>query len=156
VNNENAFLFLRQTGNGTLDWDAGFARMELPDRYFKVRAPLISTFGPSFQRAYTPVTEPLTPDMEALLARLDRPSSQCRLRSMSEFDPAKPAILHDVLNDRIVTWDLGDADDFRRSAIFTDDGLVAWRGQVFDGWEHVLGGTVKHLVSMKLWRMRKH
>lgn len=65
-----------------------------------------------------------------------------------------PATLHDVLNDRMVTWDGKNADDFRKTAIMTGDALVAWKGQVFDGWGSVSGGLLDSLKST-VSRVRK-
>ena len=62
------------------------------------------------------------------------------LSPMADFDPTQPAILHDVLNDRIVTWDWEKHADFNKNALVHADGHVAWDGQVFDGWGNVLGG----------------
>jgi len=62
------------------------------------------------------------------------------LRPMNDFDPSEPAILHDVLEDRIVTWDWDRADDWRRNAVYDQHGRAAWQGMVFDGWDNVLGG----------------
>jgi hypothetical protein len=62
------------------------------------------------------------------------------LHPMTGFDPSEPAILHDLATDRIITWIGDQADDFRRAANARDDGTVAWRGYVFDGWGNVLGG----------------
>jgi hypothetical protein len=62
------------------------------------------------------------------------------LRHMRDFNPAEPAILHDAINDSIVTWDWERADDFRKKAVYDAEGRVAWDGHVFDGWGNVLGG----------------
>jgi hypothetical protein len=62
------------------------------------------------------------------------------LRPMRNFNPAEPAILHDAINDSIVTWDWERADDFRQKAVYDAEGRVAWEGHVFDGWGNVLGG----------------
>jgi len=62
------------------------------------------------------------------------------LRPMKDFNPAEPAILHDTVNDCIITWDWERADDFRKNAVYDAEGRVAWRGLVFDGWGNVLGG----------------
>jgi hypothetical protein len=51
-----------------------------------------------------------------------------------------PAILHDCATDQIVTWTGDQADDFRHSSRARDDGTIAWREYVFDGWGNVLGG----------------
>jgi hypothetical protein len=62
------------------------------------------------------------------------------LRPMKDFDPAEPAILHDAVNDCIVTWDWERADNFRKNAVYDAKGRIAWDGHVFDGWGNVLGG----------------
>jgi hypothetical protein len=62
------------------------------------------------------------------------------LRPMKDFNPAEPAILHDAVNDCIVTWDWERADDFRKDAVYDAEGRVAWHGRIFDGWGNVLGG----------------
>jgi hypothetical protein len=62
------------------------------------------------------------------------------LHPMKDFDPGEPAILHDAVNDCIVTWDWERADDFRKYAVYDAEGRVAWQGHLFDGWGNVLGG----------------
>ena len=62
------------------------------------------------------------------------------LHPMRDFNPAEPAVLHDLLSDTIVAWSGDDAADFRRSFVVRDDGTIAWREFVFDGWGNVLGG----------------
>jgi hypothetical protein len=62
------------------------------------------------------------------------------LRPMKDFDPAQPAILHDVVSDRIMTWDWKRADDFRKNAVTDRRGRIAWEDKLFDGWGNVLGG----------------
>jgi hypothetical protein len=62
------------------------------------------------------------------------------LHPMTGFNPSEPAILHDLATDRIITWTGDQADDFRRVGMPRDDGTVAWRQYVFDGWGNVLGG----------------
>ncbi|WGD48866.1 hypothetical protein QA641_24825 [Bradyrhizobium sp. CB1650] len=62
------------------------------------------------------------------------------LRPMQDFDPAEPAILYDRASGAIITWTAEDADDYRRASRPLGDGSVAWKGFVFDGWGHVLGG----------------
>ncbi len=64
------------------------------------------------------------------------------LRPMSEFDPAKPAILHDALNDQIITWtaDKEDVEHWREHAVPHAEGVIAWDGLLIDGWGNVLGG----------------
>ena len=62
------------------------------------------------------------------------------LHPMKTFNAAEPAILHDRVSDRIVTWTGEDAADFLRGKIDRSDGTVAWKGFEFDGWGNVLGG----------------
>jgi hypothetical protein len=62
------------------------------------------------------------------------------MHPMTSFNPSEPAVLHDATADRIVTWTGEQADDFRRSSVSRDDGTVAWKEYVFDGWGNVLGG----------------
>ena len=62
------------------------------------------------------------------------------LHPMMGFNPSEPAILHDCATDQIVTWTGDQADDFRHSSRARDDGTIAWREYVFDGWGNVLGG----------------
>ena len=62
------------------------------------------------------------------------------LRPMEEFDPAKPAVLHDTHSDAMVAWTAERAQDFKSNAAWFGDGLVGWDGGVFDGWVVALGG----------------
>jgi hypothetical protein len=59
---------------------------------------------------------------------------------MKDFDPAEPAILHDRISDSIVSWTGEDAAEFVHSKVDQDDGTIAWKSFVFDGWGNVLGG----------------
>jgi hypothetical protein len=45
---------------------------------------------------------------------------------MKDFNPSEPAILHDAVNDCIVTWDWERAEDFRKNAVYDAEGRVAW------------------------------
>ncbi|WP_439356844.1 hypothetical protein [Bradyrhizobium sp. DASA03007] len=67
-------------------------------------------------------------------------STHSSLRPMDAFDPTEPAILHDRLSDTIITWTADQADDYRQSSRPREDGTVAWKGYLFDGWGNVLGG----------------
>lgn len=61
---------------------------------------------------------------------------------MSTFDPTQPAILHDALNDQIISW-LAEPEQiasFREYALLQQDGTVMWDGAILDGWGNVLGG----------------
>jgi hypothetical protein len=62
------------------------------------------------------------------------------MHPMTSFNPSEPAVLHDLAGDQIITWIGDEADDFRRSSRARDDGTVAWREYVFDGWGNVMGG----------------
>jgi hypothetical protein len=65
-----------------------------------------------------------------------------KLRPMSAFDPTRPALVHDELNDRTFEWkpewaeSYGEAlDDSRR---WGSVGKVEWDGLVLDGWRPLL------------------
>lgn len=62
------------------------------------------------------------------------------LRPMDAFDPTEPAILHDRVSGAIITWTADQAEDYRRASRSRDDGTVAWKTYVFDGWGNVMGG----------------
>jgi hypothetical protein len=57
------------------------------------------------------------------------------MRSMRDFDPARPARVHDLLNDATLEWNTGWADNWRKYAHLTIDGAVYWGGLILDGWE---------------------
>jgi hypothetical protein len=63
---------------------------------------------------------------------------------MDTFDPSQPAILHDCIEDRIITWTGGPEElrSFRDQAVWNDQEhrLVSWNGMLLDGWGNVLGG----------------
>ena len=58
-------------------------------------------------------------------------------RSMRDFDPARPARVHDLLNDTTLEWNAGWADNWRKYAHLTIDGVVYWEGLILDDWEPV-------------------
>ena len=62
------------------------------------------------------------------------------MRTMRDFDPSEPAVLHERLTDSVVTWTGDEAQAFREAAIVHPDGSVEWNGYLFDGWGNVLGG----------------
>jgi hypothetical protein len=62
------------------------------------------------------------------------------LHPMKGFNPSEPAILHDRISDTIITWSGEEATVFRSFCVAREDGSVAWKGYVFDGWGNVLGG----------------
>ncbi len=62
------------------------------------------------------------------------------LHPMKAFNPAEPAVLHDLVSDQIIAWSGEEADAFRKSRVEREDVTVAWQEFVFDGWGNVLGG----------------
>jgi len=57
-------------------------------------------------------------------------------KPMSEFDPTRPAIVHDVLNDRTMVWNPEEhLDSYRRFAEPDGPTMVAWDGYLLDGWK---------------------
>ena len=59
---------------------------------------------------------------------------------MSEFDPSKPAVLHDSLNDKMIPWIGDDEAHYRERALNQKDGTVHWDGLILDGWVEAFGG----------------
>ena len=57
------------------------------------------------------------------------------MRPMTEFDPDRPAKVHDTLNDRTFIWRTCWADNWREHAIVASDGVAYWDGLMLDGWE---------------------
>jgi len=43
--------------------------------------------------------------------------------------------VHDLLNDATLEWNTGWADNWRKYAHLTKDGVVYWEGLILDGWE---------------------
>jgi hypothetical protein len=64
----------------------------------------------------------------------------CGLRPMQDFDPSKPAVLHDRGGGKMIGWTGERCDDYRRGAVRNSDGTVSWDGLVLDGWGEALGG----------------
>jgi hypothetical protein len=60
---------------------------------------------------------------------------------MKEFDPAKPSLVHDALNDKKFLWQPEWAPHFREHAIEDKDGVVGWDGLLLDGWEESIRGS---------------
>jgi hypothetical protein len=59
---------------------------------------------------------------------------------MADFDPAEPAVLHEQRQDRMVPWTGDHSEDWRQRAERHAEGVIAYRGLLFDGWGHPLGG----------------
>lgn len=63
-------------------------------------------------------------------------------RPMSEFDPAKAALLHDELNDNVFEWS-GEADQcdhWHKYASWHTPSVMSWDGLLIDRWRE----PVKH------------
>ena len=56
------------------------------------------------------------------------------LRPMAEFDPARPCLLHDQLNDVMVDWNADWREDWRLYAHPHAPGVIEWDGRLLDGW----------------------
>ena len=55
---------------------------------------------------------------------------------MSEFDPSKPALVHDRLNDQVIDWEPErHSTDYKASHHDFGDGVVEWDGLLLDGWK---------------------
>jgi hypothetical protein len=57
-----------------------------------------------------------------------------QMRSMKEFDPTKPAIVHDKLNHGNLDWRPDWAEHYRKYAIEDANGVIGWDGRLLDGW----------------------
>jgi hypothetical protein len=57
------------------------------------------------------------------------------MRPMSEFDPTRPAFVHDELNDKVIEWQPDWAEHYREHAILEGD-KVGWDGLILDGWRN--------------------
>lgn len=57
------------------------------------------------------------------------------MRPMKEFDPSKPAMMHDGVNGRTFEWKPAEmAENYRRYAKPHGD-FISWDGLLLDGWE---------------------
>ena len=55
---------------------------------------------------------------------------------MSEFDPSKPAMVHDQLNDNTLKWHPERmAENYREYAGDFGPGVISWDGLLLDGWQ---------------------
>jgi hypothetical protein len=59
------------------------------------------------------------------------------VRPMNEFDPSKPAMVHDRLNDRTFEWapETMQANYEKYASPRGDGVIVEWDGLLLDGWE---------------------
>ena len=63
------------------------------------------------------------------------------MRPMKEFDPAKPATVHDRLNDRSFEWRPKTMqENYEEYASPRADGVIEWDGLLLDGWEPLPAG----------------
>lgn len=57
------------------------------------------------------------------------------MNPMSTFDPSKPAMIRDRLNDRFFEWKPATMEaNYWQNAVTMLDGTVAWDGLQLDGW----------------------
>jgi hypothetical protein len=57
-------------------------------------------------------------------------------RPMSEFDPSKPALVHDQFNDDTLQWEPEHwADEFKQTSVEWCPGVMSWNGMLLDGWQ---------------------
>jgi hypothetical protein len=57
-------------------------------------------------------------------------------RPMSEFDPSKPALVHDKLNDQVIDWrPERHGADYKAGHRDFGDGVIEWDGLLLDGWK---------------------
>jgi hypothetical protein len=58
------------------------------------------------------------------------------MKPMRDFDPDRPAQVHDRLNHSTFFWQTGWADNWRENAVPNKiDGTVSWDGLILDGWD---------------------
>ena len=58
------------------------------------------------------------------------------MRPVAEFDPTKPARVHDEVNDSWFDWDAErHLENFRQNALPQPDDIIACDGLLLDGWE---------------------
>jgi hypothetical protein len=61
-----------------------------------------------------------------------------KLRPMSDFDPARPALVHDSLNDRTFEWKPDEfLEHYREHAQPAAKGVIGWDGLLLDGWQEL-------------------
>ena len=61
---------------------------------------------------------------------------------MRSFNPTEPALLHDQLNDKVISWAAG-RDELAHWRKYArpdhQEGVIAWDGALIDGWCEPLG-----------------
>ena len=75
---------------------------------------------------------------------------------MAEFDPSKPALVHDKLNDKVIDWK---PERYQRhyEAFATpfDPGVVEWNGLLLDGWKPLCPPRQGHAAAEEPGRPRR-
>src|SRR4029450_9408033 len=70
------------------------------------------------------------------LARKKPDESGPGWRPMSEFDPSKPALVHDRLNDQTIDWEPErHGTDYKAGHRNFGDGVIEWDGLLLDRWK---------------------
>jgi len=57
---------------------------------------------------------------------------------MNQFDPSRPALVHDMLKDQVFEWLPTWEQDYRRNAKAFRCGFISWNAKVLDGWQPLL------------------
>jgi hypothetical protein len=53
---------------------------------------------------------------------------------MSEFDPSRPAMVHEQLNGHLIPWSTEDLERYSKYAEPEAEGVIWWEGFLLDGW----------------------
>ena len=56
---------------------------------------------------------------------------------MADFDPDKPSLVYDQMNDDLFEWQPEWADSYRQYATDIGDGIMNWDGLVLVAWYHL-------------------
>jgi hypothetical protein len=76
----------------------------------------------------------LAPSMASSTRSSEATMSQ-KFRSMSDFDPNRPALVHDQLSGRVIEWSPSWATDYTEwHREYANGGAVAFNGLLLDGW----------------------
>jgi hypothetical protein len=89
---------------------------------------------PNKGRQFEPINDPAYPEPFDPWTRRPRPLRPWR--PMSEFDPAKPAILHDELNENEFLW-TGTGERYEHWCKFASQyspSVIEWDGLLIDRW----------------------
>lgn len=62
------------------------------------------------------------------------------MRPMADFEPCKAALVHDQLNDQVISWEPDQhRKNYDKHAHRLADGVIAWDGLLLDGWRPTPG-----------------